>query len=76
MLTEFAAFESERIGDGWKESHARRIRQGLPINGKPRFGYQYARGDWFTIAPLEGAVLAEAFRRYIAGSPSTRSSNG
>jgi DNA invertase Pin-like site-specific DNA recombinase len=67
MLTEFAAFESERIGDGWKESHARRIRQGLPINGKPRFGYQYARGDWFTIAPLEGAVLAEAFRRYIAG---------
>ncbi|HEY2644565.1 MAG TPA: recombinase family protein, partial [Galbitalea sp.] len=32
MMTEFAAFESERIGDVWRESHARRIRNGLPAN--------------------------------------------
>jgi len=67
MLTEFAAFESERIGDVWKESHARRIRNGLPANGKPRFGYVYSREEGFTPDPVTGPILASAFRSYIAG---------
>jgi Site-specific recombinases, DNA invertase Pin homologs len=67
MLTEFAAFESERIGDVWKESHARRVNQGLPANGKPRFGYQYTRADGFAPDPVSGPVLAEMYRRYNSG---------
>lgn len=67
MLTEFAAFESERMGDVWKESHARRIRSGMPANGKPRFGYLYDREKGFAPDALSGPVLAEAFRRYISG---------
>jgi len=67
MLTEMAAFESERIGDVWKETHARRIRAGLPANGKPRFGYLYERGTGFTPDPITGPVLAETYRRYLSG---------
>lgn len=67
MLTEFAAFESERIGDTWKESQARRIKQGLPGNGRPRFGYTYDRETGFTPDPAAGPILAETYRRYISG---------
>jgi DNA invertase Pin-like site-specific DNA recombinase len=67
VLTEFAAFESERIGEGWKETHARRIKQGLPANGKPRFGYAYSREDGFVPDPETGPVLAEMYRRYTSG---------
>ncbi|MDJ0323209.1 recombinase family protein [Cryobacterium sp. PH31-AA6] len=67
MMTEFAAFESERIGDGWKETHARRIRNGLPANGKPRFGYEYAKGAGFTVDAVSGPVLRQAFTRYLGG---------
>lgn len=67
MLTEFAAFESERIGDVWKEAHARRVAQGRPANGKPRFGYAYTREAGFTPDPISGPVLTQAYRRYITG---------
>ncbi|WP_433415096.1 recombinase family protein [Microtetraspora malaysiensis] len=43
VLAEVAAWESERIGDQWKEAHARRARLGLPHNGHPRFGYLHHR---------------------------------
>lgn len=67
MLTEFAAFESERIGDTWKEAHARRVNSGRPATGKPRFGYQYNREEGFTPDPVTGPILAEMYRRYNAG---------
>lgn len=35
MLAELAAFESEVKGDQWRETHARRLRQGLPHHGLP-----------------------------------------
>lgn len=67
MLAELAAFESERMGEQWKETHARRVKQGLPANGKPRFGYQYSKEEGFTPDPVTGPILAELYRRYIAG---------
>lgn len=68
MMVEMAAFESERIGDTWKESHARRVRNGLPANGKPRFGYVYSKEEkQFHVDPATGPVLAETYQRYIAG---------
>jgi len=68
VMVEFAAFESERIGDVWRETHARRLAEGKPINGKARFGYTYDRDQKLHIPdPVAGPVLAEAYRRYIAG---------
>ncbi len=68
VMVEFAAFESERIGDVWREAHARRVAAGLPANGKPRFGYQYDREQKLHIPdPVTGPVLAQAYRRYLAG---------
>ncbi len=66
MMVEFAAFESERIGDQWKEAHSRRVSMGLPANGKPRFGYRRA-GEGFEPDPETGPVLASLYRRYISG---------
>ena len=66
MMVEFAAFESERIGDQWKEAHQRRVDMGLPANGKPRFGYRRA-GEGFEPDPETGPVLASLYRRYISG---------
>lgn len=66
MLAEFAAFESERIGDGWREAHARRVSSGLPATGKPRWGYRYDNGR-FAPDPDTGPVLASLYSRYVAG---------
>jgi site-specific DNA recombinase len=66
MLAEFAAFESERIGDTWKETHARRVSRGLPANGKPRWGYSYSDGMHHP-DEITGPVLAECYRRYTSG---------
>jgi site-specific DNA recombinase len=68
MLTEFAAFESERIGDTWKETHARRVRNGLPHHGLPRFGYTYTKQDGYTPDADSGPVLAAMYRLYASGA--------
>lgn len=66
MMIEIAAFESERAGDQWKEALDRRIKNGLPHDGKPRFGYVY--GDKrYEVDPVTGSVLADLYRRYVAG---------
>lgn len=67
VMTELAAFESERIGEGWKEAHARRVDAGIPATGKRRFGYEYNRERGFTPHPIEGPILAETYRRYLGG---------
>jgi len=68
MLTEFAAFESERIGDTWKETHARRIRNGLPHHGLPRFGYSYTKQGGYVPDADGAAVLRQLYVRFAAGS--------
>lgn len=67
LLGEVNAYQADLIGETWKETHARRVRAGLPANGKPRFGYAYTRETGFTPDPVTAPVLQEAFRRYIAG---------
>ncbi|PRB69484.1 recombinase family protein [Arthrobacter sp. MYb213] len=67
MLAEFAAFESERIGDTWKEAQARRVTQGLPTHGKRKLGYDYDRNAGYTINTGEAAIIRECYRRFIAG---------
>jgi DNA invertase Pin-like site-specific DNA recombinase len=68
MLAELAAFESERIGEAWKETHARRVRQGRPANGKPRFGYEYTKLTGFTPHEVDGETLRQMYARYNAGA--------
>ena len=67
MLAELAVFESERIGDTWKETHARRVRNGLPHHGLPRFGYDYDKATGYTINEASGPVLREMYLRYARG---------
>ncbi|OAR26123.1 hypothetical protein A8W25_11725 [Streptomyces sp. ERV7] len=43
MMLEFAAFESDRTGEQWKEVHAHRLGLLLPSGGRPRFGYIWHR---------------------------------
>jgi len=68
MLTEFAAFESERIGDTWKETHARRLRNGLPHHGLPRFGYTYTKQGGYVPDEASALVLRELYLRFTAGA--------
>lgn len=67
MLAEFAAFESERIGDTWKEAHRRRVAQGLTPTGTDHFGYDYDSAEGYTPNPEEASVLQECYRLYLAG---------
>lgn len=68
MLAELNAFEAERIGETWKEAHERRVGRGLPPNGKPKWGYLYDSDRKLHIPdPVTGPVLADLYRRYIAG---------
>jgi DNA invertase Pin-like site-specific DNA recombinase len=67
VLAEVNAFQAEQIGESWKETHANRLARGLPTSGRPRFGYTYARETGFTPDPITGPVLAETYRRYVAG---------
>lgn len=67
VLAELAAFESERIGETWNETHQRRWRNGLPHDSRPRFGYAYEKGFGFRLDPETAPIVAELYARYIAG---------
>jgi len=67
MLAELAAFEAERIGEGWREVHASRVRRGLPPGGKLPWGWQWEDGA-VVPNPETAPFIVEAYRRYIAGA--------
>jgi DNA invertase Pin-like site-specific DNA recombinase len=67
ILAEFAAFESERVGEIIREVQDNRVRQGLPGNGKDRFGYRNINKR-FEVDPDTGPALAHAYRAYIGGA--------
>lgn len=67
MLAEFAAFEAERTGETWKETHRSRRARGLPHGGwRSGLGYRKARGTWVP-DPDTCDLVVEAYRRYVAG---------
>ena len=67
MMIEIAAFESERAGDQWREAQERRVRNGLPHSGKPRFGYLY-EDKAYRPDPATAPILADLYSRYIGGA--------
>lgn len=66
MMTEYAAFQSEQIGEVWRETFSRRIRQGLPATGRPRLGYTLKDGRYH-IDPATAPDVAEMYRQVISG---------
>lgn len=78
MILEFGAFESDRAGEAWRETHDhRKYKLGLPAQGRKRFGYIWHRRwnplteklqkEWYEIAELVGPVVADLYRSYVAG---------
>lgn len=72
VLAEVAAFEAERIGEGWEETHARRRAAGLPAQGGRRYGYRRVqvegrREQAYAIDEDEADVLRWAYARVIDG---------
>lgn len=68
MSAEFNAFQADLIGEGWTEAHERRVRNGKPHSGRGHFGYVYDRDERLHVPdPETGPVLAEIYRRYVAG---------
>lgn len=67
MMVEHAVFMAESIGATWKETQERRVRHGLTPNGARHYGYSYIRETGYHIDPIEGPVLADMYRAYIAG---------
>lgn len=68
-----AELQSDQIGESWKDSHEHRRENGLPNNGKPRFGYIYDKpAKKFSVDPVTGPWLAKAYQQFVAGKPLSR----
>lgn len=67
VMVEMAAFESDRIGETWRETHEYRVRNGLPPTGGPRFGYVRDEHGTYSPDPTTAPVLADAYRWFLAG---------
>ncbi|WP_326728810.1 recombinase family protein [Streptomyces phaeochromogenes] len=83
MMLEFAAFESDRIGEQWKEIHAHRLGLLLPSGGRKRFGYAWyprrvpdpneptgyrLQAERYEPRAEEAAALAYCYHSYINGT--------
>lgn len=80
VIMEFNAFESDRAGEQWKETHQWRRDHGLPAMGKPRFGYIWHQRKLYqpdgTITIQEeryepdealAEIVKALYQRYIGG---------
>ncbi|MEZ0090068.1 recombinase family protein [Streptacidiphilus sp. EB129] len=77
MLFELAAFESDRIGESWRETHDyRRNVLRLPAAGGNRFGYLWTprldpngevQAERYDPDPETREVLEQLYRKHIAG---------
>ena len=68
MLAELAAFESERIGESWRDVHQQRRDAGLPHYAPPRLGYRYSKAEGYVVDQGEAEIVAEMYRRFIGGA--------
>lgn len=68
MLVELAAFESDRIGEVWKEVHGSRLARGLLPGGQARYGYKIVPGSPVQVPDPETApVLVRMYKEYVGG---------
>jgi site-specific DNA recombinase len=69
VMTEYAAFQSEQIGEVWEEVRQRRLRLGLPASGRLPWGWEWVEGG-IRAVPEQADVVREMYRRYLAGDGS------
>ncbi|MGW4602696.1 recombinase family protein [Streptomyces sp. NPDC004532] len=85
ILFEFAAYESDVRGEGWRDTHEhRRSKLHLPATGRPRFGYVWhprrlpdpqrpgqfiLQEERYDAHDVHGPVMADRYRQYIDGDP-------
>lgn len=83
MILEFGAYESDRAGEQWRETHEhRKYKLGLPAQGRKRFGYIWHRRrvpdatapdgfrlqkEWYEPDLDVGPAVADLYRAYVAG---------
>ncbi|MCX4824212.1 recombinase family protein [Streptomyces sp. NBC_01142] len=78
MILEFSAFESDRAGEQWRETHDhRRYKLQLPAQGRKRFGYAWHRRydhatgklqkEKYEPEEITGPVVADLYRTYVEG---------
>lgn len=75
MLAEFAAFESDRLADIWREVRDRRISLGLTPFGHEQFGYVKRNGG-YVVDKKTGPSCVSCTAATRRGSPSTRWQRG
>lgn len=81
MLLEIAAFESDRAGEQWKETHELRRSLGLPATGGKRFGYLWhprvlpdgqggvtLQDEWYEVFGTQAEASLDGLQRYIKGA--------
>lgn len=85
ILFEFAVYESDVRGEGWRETHDhRRNVLHLPATGRQRFGYLWTprraidptsptgwrlQEESYVAHPDQGPVMADRFRRHVDEQP-------
>jgi DNA invertase Pin-like site-specific DNA recombinase len=78
MILEFSAYESDRAGEQWRETHEhRRYKLQLPAQGRKRWGYIWHRRYDAATGVLQkeryepeetlGPIVADLYREYVAG---------
>jgi site-specific DNA recombinase len=81
MIFEFGAFESDRAGEQWMETHEWRRSHGLPATGRQRFGYIWhprritlpdgkiqIQQERYEPDPTLTDIITDLYRRYAAGA--------
>lgn len=81
MLFAVAAFESNRAGEQWRETHELRRSAGLPATGRKRFGYRWhprrlpdgdggwkVQDEWYEVLPNQAEIIHESYARYNTGN--------
>lgn len=70
VMTEYAAFQSEQIGETWEAVRQRRLNRGLPASGRLPFGWRWIKGEGIESDPERAPYVAEMYRRYLSGDGS------
>lgn len=69
VMTEYAAFQSEQIGETWEEVRQRRLSRGLPAAGRLPYGWTWVEGG-IASNPEQAPIVVEMYRRYLGGDGS------
>lgn len=69
VMTEYAAFQSEQIGEQWEEVRQRRLGLGLPASGRLPYGWNWTDAG-IEPDPEQASVVVDMYARYLRGSGS------